>query len=332
MVADGLVYYISHSELATWKRCRRKWWLGWYRKLTPRMSDYTSVRASGTRVHNVLAAYYVPEEPPTQERVLAVHNSIIAADCAAIEAENVAVDAEDMVADSRLAEFNKLVTTERAMIEGYLEWVTETGNDAEFEVISSETPMMTKLHTYRIHGMPIEVYTIGIIDVRVRRILDNALAFVDHKTVQSLTQPLATLRMNEQMLHYMLLAQNGDHGTIGAYYNMLRRVKRTATAKPPFFDRVFIGHSQVEIATYRESLIGATGDILTAGLLLSNNTGDEIRTVYPTPKPDCSWDCEFFSVCPLFNDGSHAEAMLDARYVQRDPLDRYRNTRGTVTE
>ena len=48
-----------------------------------------------------------------------------------------------------------------------------------------------------------------------------------------------------------------------------------------------------------------------------------LTAAYPRPNKDCSWKCEFFPVCPLFDDGSRAEDMIQSLYVVGDPLDRY---------
>src|SRR6266704_3046440 len=40
---------ISNSEVTTWERCRRRWWLGWYRRLILGAQDLTDKRATGSR-------------------------------------------------------------------------------------------------------------------------------------------------------------------------------------------------------------------------------------------------------------------------------------------
>jgi hypothetical protein len=43
----------------------------------------------------------------------------------------------------------------------------------------------------------------------------------------------------------------------------------------------------------------------------------------PSPRADCSWSCDFYHACPLFDDGSHVELMIDQLYEVGQPLDRY---------
>jgi hypothetical protein len=139
-------------------------------------------------------------------------------------------------------------------------------------------------------------------------------------------------------LHYHLLEvyshyQSLDDSptTVGAVYNMLKRVKRTARANPPFYDRLSIIHSTFEVSSYLTNVIGTAYDIVSAKRLLANFVSHQ-AAVYPSPRSECSWDCEFFSVCSLFNDGSAAEDMLGTYYVEEDPLDRYRTVPNPSTK
>lgn len=341
-ITDGTFYLISNSEAQTWKRCRRKWWLSWYNQLERKAVDFTNVRQSGNRVHRALATWYQPDRPDNFDLMEALRQ-VIEAD--RIELVDRVTDLQypsnddmEIAVSTALAQFDKAVTVERAMVEGYIQWLEETGADEGFEIISSETPLRAYIGDveFLTPGMPsqwltVPVIAIGILDARLRRTRDGASYFIDHKTVASLTDPYPTLKMNEQMLHYMLLDRyagevTGERRVAGAYYNMLRRVKRTASAKPPFYDRVEIEHNVIEIESYRHRLLGVTRDILRAtdDLMIG---ADPNQVAYPSPRGECSWDCDFFSVCPLFDDGSHVEDMLAARYRKHDPLDRYQNTR-----
>src|SRR6266542_6311808 len=62
-------YLITNGQLKTVQRCPRKWWLSWYRRLALRSENLLDVRATGTRIHRALQAYYVPDgETPTDPR------------------------------------------------------------------------------------------------------------------------------------------------------------------------------------------------------------------------------------------------------------------------
>jgi hypothetical protein len=44
---------------------------------------------------------------------------------------------------------------------------------------------------------------------------------------------------------------------------------------------------------------------------------------YPNPTENCAWDCEFFVVCPMHDDGSRVDDAIAALYVSGDPMARY---------
>jgi hypothetical protein len=315
----------SNSEFQTWKRCRRKWWLGWYRGLQLQTQDFTSVRATGTRIHRALERWYVPEGQPRVDPRDALERVIVEDWTRITELAAKRQTHEEQVTQLAV-DFTAATNLERAMIEGYVQWLAETGEDAELRVIGSEVPLIVDTEVdvpgYGTRG----IQFIGLLDAPVRRITDNAQLFIDHKTVGDLASPLARLPQNEQMLHYHLLqflsSDDAEERCDGALYNMLRRVKRSPRAKPPFYSRVEVRHNKHELESYRRRALAAAADIIKATDRLSNGE-DHLEVVYPTPAPDCAWSCDFAAVCNLFDDGSHAEAMLSMLYQTGNPRARY---------
>lgn len=304
----------SNSEIQTFKRCRRKWWLSHYRRLGRKRETATGPRELGTRVHQALARWYVPEGETRGDPLQTLEDGI-------------AVDLNAFPEQEK--EIQKEAELARAMVSGYIDWLGETGEDANLEVIAPETELVVQIGEVRPGGPMVAL--VAKLDVRVRRLTDGLLFFMDHKTVGNLTEPLKMLHMDEQMLHYMLVervanAQAGDvERTAGGLYNMLRKVKRTATAKPPFYGREFVTHSDLELRNFWTQVLGTIDDILETTERLDRG-GDHRYVVPKTPTRDCTWSCDFFPVCPLFDDGSDAEAMLAAAYDMGDPYERY----GTV--
>jgi len=326
------VYRVSNSELQTFKRCRRKWWLGWYRRLMLQTEDFTSVRATGTRVHRALSYWYVPDGEKRVDPRDALERVIVD------DWTKVALLAQQRhTSDEQLGElaveFAQATNLERAMVEGYVQWLEETGVDAELRITDSETPLVVDEVVYMdTRGGRIDderqIQFIGLLDVRATRTTDDVKLFVDHKTVGDLTAPVITLPQNEQMLHYHLLeflaAEDSDARCDGALYNMLRRVKRSARAKPPFYDRVEVRHNKFELESYRRRALAATREILIAVDRLERGE-EHLDVVYPTPNAECRWSCDFFAVCNLLDDGSRgANDMINALYRSTNPLERYR--------
>lgn len=310
----------SNSELQTFKRCKRKWWLAWYRHLRLRHEDPVGALAIGTRVHRALEAFYVPDGRTPQDPRGALERVIVEDWTTYVRgmAER-GLEPSPEVAKR----FGDDTSLERAMVDGYVKWLEETGADQGLRVVEPEAYLEVPFPDVR--GRT-GVNLIGKIDVRVVREVDGARLFIDHKTAASLTEPVRTLKIDEQMLHYHTLEDlsEGEVGrTDGALYNMLRKVKRSPRAKPPFFDRVEVRHNKHELASFRKRLAGTIEDVLETRAALDAGH-DPLMVVYPTPTKNCAWDCPFVPVCPMYDDGSRVEAMVEDYYSAGDPLAHYR--------
>lgn len=294
---------ISNSEIQTFKDCRRKWWLSYYRRLQPMTQQKTGALALGTRIHGALDLYYSQEIP-----LLDAHASLVALD------KQILIDSyRDTVDLDSEAELGRI------MLEGYLEWVTENGIDAELEMISTE----------EVISMPLfdgQVELQGKLDMRVRRRGDGVRMFRDFKTVGgSFTEFASLAHMNEQILTYMLLesAQNKEgERSEGGIFTMLKKVKRTANAKPPFYEQMEVRHNQFSLRTFWNRIHGTIADMLSVRRGLDEG-GDHHYLAYPRPSRDCKWKCQFFAICPLLDDGSAAEQAISEMYAVSDPYGYY---------
>jgi hypothetical protein len=311
---------VSHSELATFKRCRRKWWLAWYRGLRFGKESPTGPRAVGDRVHRALAQWYVSDPLRRVDPRTAIE-TLIESDTKAILVKF----AGDDNLTGMLITMKKDDDLERAMIAGYVQWLEETGADADYDVLSSETYQDALLPGIKGRG-GVSTYVIAKLDAKVRRRSDGVLLFVDHKTVADFNSKIMLLAIDEQMLWYDLIEilTNTPLGerSGGALYNMLRRVKRTAKANPPFYQRQAILHNRPQIEAFYAQLYGTTRDMLDLERRLDDGVPHHVAA-YPNPQGDCSWSCDYRLVCPLFNDGSRVEDMLESYYVAGDPLSYY---------
>lgn len=323
---DG-VYRLSNSEIQTFKRCRRKWWLGWYRELTLQTESYTGVRSTGTRIHRALAAWYVPEGEQRVDPRDALER-VIVEDWTTVQKLAIERNAPDERLAEFATEFSSSCNLERAMVEGYVQWLEETGADSDLRITASETPLVARIDVpMRDHHEMREVELIGLLDTRAYRVTDGVRVFIDHKTVGSLTAPVMTLPQNEQMLHYHLLEilanPDFEEHCDGALYNMLRRVKRSVKAKPPFYDRIEVRHNPYELESYRRRLLATSREVLETIDALDRGS-HHLDIVYPTPNGDCTWSCDFFAICNMLDDGSSGvDDMLGALYKKNNPRDRY---------
>jgi len=106
-------------------------------------------------------------------------------------------------------------------------------------------------------------------------------------------------------------------------YNMLRKVKRTKSANPPFYMRYEVYISDAELRAFWARLWSEITDIIASEARLA--AGEDHRVVvYPSPRRDCSWDCDFRMVCPMFdNDLADPEHVLAMNFEHKDPLTYY---------
>ena len=296
------IRYITNSELKTFRRCKRQWWLGNYRGLQLARESVTGAASLGSRVHRALELVYSSDV----ESAIADFHATVEADVARCPEQE-----KDIRADADMA---------LAMIEGYLEWASEEGEDEDYELIEPESTLEVDLP-----GFP-GVRLIGKLDQRVRRISTGERLFRDFKTVQDFSR-VGLLHLDTQMKHYHLLERlhDPDARTGGALYTMIRRVKRTAKAKPPFFMNVPVRHNEIDLSNYFKQVVQEVSEILALEQHIAAGH-DPVTTAYPNPTRDCSWDCDFLPVCGLFNDGSDAEGLVSSLYVAGDHLSRYSDT------
>lgn len=294
---------ISNSEIQTFKDCRRRWWFTYYRRLQPKSKQATGALALGSRIHEALDQHYSFGVP-----LLEAHTKLV-------EEEKKALLAEFR----DVAELEKEAELGHIMLEGYVQWVEENGIDAELEMISTE----------EILSMPMfngEVELQGKIDMRVRRKADGVRLFRDFKTVGGSLSDFAILApMNEQILTYMLLEQHQNKDgerSEGGIFTMLKKVRRSAAARPPFYDQIEVRHNIFTLRSFWERIHGSVADMMRVRKALDEGESPAFHA-YPRPSRDCKWKCQFFSVCTLMDDGSAAENAIEQMFEVADPYAYY---------
>jgi hypothetical protein len=310
------VLSVSNSEIQTFKDCRRRWWLTYYLQLglRPDLEDPSGVRNLGARIHAALQAYYERGADP-----IAAIDEIYAEDVAVL----IFKGREDQI--TSLEEEQDLA---HAMLEGYLQWIAEKAIDAGYVVIASEQIIEVP------SGFP-GVFLRGVVDQQRQNLADGSVEFVDFKTTGSFDQLRKILYIDEQMRHYHLIlkihldqlaragnAIDGRWRLDGATYRMLRRVKRSARAEPPFYEELPVRHNSTIIKNTWTAVHKVLSEIMQTRAAL--DAGQDHQ--YWVPKRvsrDCTWKCDFLDVCGMLDDGSNAEGFLIDNYVRRDPHERY---------
>jgi hypothetical protein len=297
------VVRLSNSEIQTFKDCRRRWWLTYYRRLQPKYKDTTGALVLGTRIHAALDDYYANGTP-----LLEAHANLLNA-----EKELLLQDFRDV------SELEKEGELGHIMLEGYLQWNEEEGIDADLEMISTEETIVMPMF----NG---EVELQGKLDMRVRRKADGVRMFRDFKTVGGSLSDFANLApMNEQILTYMILEQSKDvngERSDGGIFTMLKKVRRSAAARPPFYDQIEVRHNIFTLRSFWDRLHGTVTDLMRVRTALDKGEQPSFHA-YPSPSRDCKWKCKFYSICTLVDDGSAAEQAITEMFVEADPYAYY---------
>lgn len=294
---------LSNSEIQTFKDCRRRWWLTYYRRMQPKQKEYSGALALGTRVHAALDDYYT-----NGVALLDSYTELAAKDRLILEAE---------MRDT--TSFDSEVELGRIMLEGYLDWVEENGIDAELDIVSTE-----EIITVPLFGGDVELT--GKLDMRVRRKIDGVRMFRDFKTVGGSLSDFANLApMNEQVLTYILLEmlkEGEENRSEGGIFTMLKKVKRSSRAVPPFYDQIEIRHNIFTVRNFWNRIHGTIADLMRVRKALDEGE-PHTSVAYPHPTRDCKWKCPFFSICTMFDDGSSAEQALTEMFEEKDPYAYY---------
>lgn len=292
---------VSQSELRTFRDCKRRWYLTYYRGFKRSEENPATDATLGTRVHKALEYYYKDHADPIQALDMQY-------DMAQDEYEDNEYFLKDIKKERKLA---------KTMVEGYLEWVAETGIDEDLEVISAEEDL-------RVPGPVAGTELRAKLDLRVQRKSDGARLFLDHKTMASFNQAQRVLQIDGQMRFYALLEKldGRERWTDAGLYNILRRVGRTARSKPPFYVREEVRYNVDDLRSEWLRVSRQLQEIVDIRAALDAG-GDHRYLCYPSPSRDCSWKCQFFSMCSLMDDGSRWEDMAANEYVVGDPYAYY---------
>ena len=301
---------ITNSEMGSWLHCQRCWYLTYYRNLR-RIRDYKKTLSVGSMYHRALEVYYREGEHPV-DAVKAMATRMI---------EEVPEAAADIAKDAELVGI---------MANGYMNWLAETGADANLEVYSTEQKLSVPMFPAG-DAWPTGLELFGKLDARAYIRSTGHRSFLEHKTCGSLGDLPKTAQTNSQFRSYFLLellnAADGADATDrcdSLLLNMAKKNKQTARAKPPFYDRVEVRYNLAEIRNHWRHVVGVATEIQSARIRL--DSGEDIAFVCPpTSTRECFWKCGMSSVCQtgMMDDGSDWEGYLSEFFEVWDPMTRY---------
>lgn len=291
---------LSLSELSVYRDCRRKWYLEYHLKLKKR--DKSGALALGSNVHEALSVYYEPNGSvqAAMERFSEIY--------AILRHEADEYEIDDIEKDFVLGHI---------MLEGYFEWLAETGIDQFIEIIEPEAEI-----EYAMEVAGVVVILMGKRDLIGVNTMTGTNVLLDHKTCQSFDDPI--LDLNEQGRMYLMLQRLvGSTEVQDLLWNMLRKVKRTARATPPFYKREELYVSEEELRRFYTRIRGIVRDLLMTEAQLADGQS-HFEFCYPRPSRDCNWKCQYRKVCPIMDqDPSAADEMLKDMFEVTDPYERY---------
>lgn len=302
---------ISNSEIQTFKSDKRRWFLGNYLGLQKNEKSEVGPLPLGTRIHDSLEQYYLTGNNPVD-----VYNRLQRVDNQRF------LETSESSLEEMVKKFNDESELGRIMLEGYMDWMDEENPDANLEVVAAETKL-----EYRLMEFDPRVQLVGKVDLQVRRLEDNTRATLDHKSAVQFTDYHKFAHMSEQLMMYTMLERLNPHvdgsRVDGGIYNLLKKVKRSARAKPPFYERIDVRFNKHTMDAFWIRTLGTVRDIMIARDALDNGA-DHRYICYPNP----SWDWKtgsspFFPVYSMLDDGSQAEAYLEDNFHQVNPNARY---------
>jgi RecB family exonuclease len=311
---------ISNSEMGMFADCPRRWWFTHVLNLgLPKVKvPVTGALAFGTRIHRCLELKYEQGQDP-----LDAYEELHKAAVEALDASEAALGYPDPDQRTKLDQEHSLG---RAMLEGFEQWAADTGLDEGMTFLGAERLVQV---ASGIEGVMLR----GKLDQLWKRDIDGAQLFRDFKTAAELTSGPAMLPMNEQFMFYVLLLrlerlatgnQDMDGLPRGGMYTMLKKVKRTARANPPFYDQVEVMYNDQALRSMYLRVHRRLELMLDARARLGAGQ-DHRYVVPPRPTKDCSWKCPFLHVCPMADDTPDETffPMLDQLFVTVDPYERY---------
>jgi hypothetical protein len=184
--------------------------------------------------------------------------------------------------------------TAEACLDSYLHWLEETGIDNEIEIIGTEDKIS-------LDGILDGCILNGRIDLLARCKVTGDIIVIDFKLVQSISDKIRMLHLDQQAKAYALLAHHKYGKPVKVYFRIVKINQRSATVKGPQEENYIIHLNPAQLDVYRKQLGGMFHDILEAQDRL-NNDADHQEVAYPSPSDSCSWKCEFFPVCPMLDD------------------------------
>ena len=291
---------VSQSEIKAWNRCRRRYYLAYVRRLRK-----FSLEPNALTVGQMVHTGWEHIDGDWAGEIETLHNTY-----------------RETVPELLHPELQNQLELALIMVEGLAEWAAETGINHGVELLQREAEIAVDFGTYTIMGKLDELvrHPAGHTGLRDLKTGANFRLF-----------ELADIDLQFRTYIMMLQAIYGDDAPMMAEWVVARKVKRTASAKPPFYAKKEIVYNQQTIDATRRFWASSMHQVLHYLELHEAGSYEHIDELFPpSPSYDCG-RCPFRDACPMMDDGSDYEGFLDAAYVVSDPNERYKDVKVLAT-
>jgi hypothetical protein len=202
------------------------------------------------------------------------------------------------------------------MVHGYVQWLREEYGDVGEKTLFSEKAI--EIPIGQMHGD--EIFLTCKIDRIVQDTLSGEVLIEDTKTVATFGEYATQLQVDDQGLMYAIMAKGGLNLDVHRFrHNMLRKVKRSPKAIPPFYMRHEVRYSEEQLDNAWTHMMAVVSRMTLALQAVEADEDQHHVHMYPNPTRDCSWRCDFLPICPMLDDGSYWQDMLEGSglYVPR---------------
>lgn len=322
---------IRTSERRDFKRCVQRWHWGWRQGLRP-FRDSNPLWF-GIGIHEALAGWYLPGLKRGPHPAAAWKKYI--------RDESVRLSTIDWGTEDE-KRVNLLDLGEEMMVN----YVDTYGNDDHTHTVAIEQPFQVSIFDPDDPDTLLAIFA-GTFDGVYRDLNTNELWLWEHKTCAALQTN--HLPMDDQAGGYWLVADTvlrekgligPDEFISGIMYNFLVKRHRDTRDRnevglslnkdgsvsknqpSPLFHRVPVERTPAE----RETQLRRLADELK---VMQHFRGKDHLPLIKNPTKDCSWDCSFYKMCQLHEQGEDGDwrAFKDVSFSRRDPYADHRENR-----
>lgn len=290
--------HVSGSEFKTFRRCRRKWMIEYVFKVTL---------------------------PPDDPGALGI-GSLTHTGLETITNGGTVEEAKDAIREALTEDTAEWVTAgadAQNYVEGYVEWLEDTGADQRYETYGAEEELTMPLITFEDQSGAVTNWVLkGKLDRRMYDRFTERHVFMDYKTCARFNDIEEAAYRNEQFPTYELLLRYNypDERCGSGVWRMLKKVKRAKDGDGDYFrdHQASFNDDMMQSVLARYRVMAAEMHLVETMVKDGN-----LDVAYPNPTWSCAWDCPYQFDCPMFDDGSRIEDVLKDQYVAFDPYERY---------